>query len=179
MQSTSEQIIETSRTYSCSKCAHKWKTRKTDGMPKNCPSCRSTVWMKPYETKKCARCGNEWGTTSGDPRRCPGCGTYHWNEAPQAYHCMRCNHDWTAKRKWPPKRCPQCRSVSWMTERRESADAEARRSAALFSSAVVQTVKTEYASGMSCTQISVKCKVPFSVVYDIVRGISSEDAVRV
>lgn len=157
----------------CSRCSYHWKPRKPDSTPRNCPSCRSTVWMKPFEMKRCARCGYEWGSTSTDPRRCPGCGTYHWNESPQSYECMRCEHTWTAKRAWPPKRCPKCRAVSWNSEKKETpavTEPEVKRPiSSVMDEATVSSILEEYKKGLSCTQIAVKTGIPFSAVFQVVR----------
>lgn len=175
---------EAPRYFVCSRCSYHWKPRKADGIPRNCPSCRSTVWMKPFEMKSCARCGYEWGSTSEEPRRCPGCGTYHWNEAPQSYRCLRCEHTWTAKRAWPPKRCPKCRSVSWNTERKEVSPykikQEPRRpTAPVADAATAEKVISEYRKGITCTAIAVSMKVPFSAVFSIIRDAFPGGMIRI
>jgi DNA-directed RNA polymerase subunit RPC12/RpoP len=65
--------------YTCSLCGHRWVSRKDDGLPKSCPKCRSTVWMKEYLRCKCLRCGHEWGTARGHPKKCPKCHSIKWD----------------------------------------------------------------------------------------------------
>ncbi len=67
------------RIYTCSRCTHRWVARKKDGIPKNCPRCRSTVWMKDYRIFRCLRCDHSWGTAKGEPKRCPRCHSVRWN----------------------------------------------------------------------------------------------------
>ena len=169
--------------YVCSRCSYHWQPRKPDVVPKNCPSCRSTVWMKPFDMKTCARCGYQWGSTSSDPRRCPGCGTYHWDEAPQTYQCLRCDHRWTAKRAWPPKRCPKCRSDTWNVEKREPPEApepELKRQAATeVDGEVSKAILSRYRDGESCTNIAIATGIPFSTVYQVVRGSSPGRSIRI
>ena len=168
------QDVDVPKYFVCSRCSYHWKPRKDDGIPRNCPSCRSTVWMKPFELKTCSRCGYEWGSTSEDPRRCPSCGTYRWNEIPTTYSCLRCEHSWTAKRDWPPKRCPKCRSVAWNTEKREQSrndfhiDAK-KSSQSVTNQELVKIITVEYRKGKSCTMIAVDNGIPFSIVYTAVR----------
>lgn len=165
--------------YVCSRCSYHWKPRKTDSIPRNCPSCRSTIWMKPFELKRCVRCAYEWGSTSEDPRRCPNCGTYHWNEIPKSYECLRCSHTWTAKRDWPPKRCPQCRSISWNSEKKDEIKIripESKKSTSYSNDDCVKNAVLElYADGKTCTQIAVETAVPFSIVYGVLRENLKED----
>ncbi|MCQ2079794.1 MAG: hypothetical protein MJZ38_07060 [archaeon] len=63
----------------CSRCAYKWAIRKRGDIPKNCPKCRSTLWMKEYHNYTCARCEHTWGTANDSPQRCPKCHTSKWN----------------------------------------------------------------------------------------------------
>jgi len=138
--------------------------------------------MKPFELKRCARCGYEWGSTSEEPRRCPSCGTYHWNEPPKTYSCLRCGHKWTAKRDWPPKRCPKCRSVAWNTEKKEVPKPEpgvAKSAIASMDEETVKTVLDAYKKGYTCTKIAVETSIPFSVVYGIIRDSYATGSVRV
>ena len=65
--------------YTCSLCGHRWVSRKDDGIPKSCPKCRSTVWMKDYLRCVCLRCGHKWGTARGRPKRCPRCHSVRWD----------------------------------------------------------------------------------------------------
>lgn len=169
--------------YVCSRCSYHWKPRKTDSIPRNCPSCRSTIWMKPFELKTCARCNYEWGSTSEDPRRCPSCGTYHWNEAPRTYDCLRCSHKWTAKRDWPPKRCPKCRSTSWSIEKKNIKKVDVLESRKISSSVnddqLVKSILDAYKKGDTCTGIAVKTSIPFSVIYGIIREGYANCSIRI
>jgi len=168
--------------YVCSRCSYHWKPRKTDSVPRNCPSCRSTIWMKPFELKTCARCNYEWGSTSEDPRRCPSCGTYHWNEVPRTYDCLRCSHKWTAKRDWPPKRCPKCRSTSWNTEKKSIQKAEvleSKRSTSVNDDELTRSILDAYKKGETCTQIAVRTSVPFSVIFNILRENNKNSSIRI
>jgi len=63
----------------CSRCSHKWAIRKRGDIPKNCPKCRSTLWMKNYHVYTCMKCQHEWGTANECPQRCPKCHTSKWN----------------------------------------------------------------------------------------------------
>lgn len=63
----------------CSRCSHKWAIRKRGDIPKNCPKCRSTLWMKNYHVYTCMKCQHEWGTANEHPQRCPKCHTSKWN----------------------------------------------------------------------------------------------------
>lgn len=63
----------------CSRCAHKWAIRKKGDLPKNCPKCRSTLWMKNYHVYTCMKCEHSWGTANESPQRCPKCHTSKWN----------------------------------------------------------------------------------------------------
>ena len=66
----------------CSRCNHKWAIRKRDTLPKNCPKCRSTLWLKKYYRYTCMKCNHEWGTANDSPQRCPKCHTSKWNTPP-------------------------------------------------------------------------------------------------
>ena len=64
---------------SCSRCGHKWAIRKRGALPKNCPKCRSILWLKKYYNYNCLKCGHVWGTANDSPQRCPKCHTSKWN----------------------------------------------------------------------------------------------------
>ncbi len=66
----------------CSRCAYKWALRKRGALPKNCPKCRSTLWMKNYHVYECMKCNHRWGTANENPLRCPKCHTSKWNTPP-------------------------------------------------------------------------------------------------
>ncbi len=74
----SEGPVTAGKVLVCSRCFHRWVARKSDGPPKNCPKCRSTVWMKDYHVCRCYRCNHEWGTTNSEPKRCPKCHSVKW-----------------------------------------------------------------------------------------------------
>lgn len=155
----------------CSRCSYHWKSRKKGILPKSCPSCRSTVWMKPYEKRFCERCGHEWGSSSESPRRCPLCGTYRWADTPTVYSCIRCGYKWNAKRSWPPKRCPSCRATTWNTEIVEVRNKKRLVSTtSAVSSDVRDDVSARYARGSSCTSISIAMGLSFNLVYTIIRS---------
>lgn len=65
--------------YNCNRCGHMWVTRKTDGLPRSCPKCRSVIWNKACKTVHCVRCGHEWVSTKKRPSRCPCCHTAKWD----------------------------------------------------------------------------------------------------
>ncbi|MCQ2069741.1 MAG: hypothetical protein MJZ68_01235 [archaeon] len=65
--------------YTCSICFHRWVARK-GAYPKNCPNCRTTLWMKEYHIYKCCRCFHEWGTAREISKRCPKCHSSKWQE---------------------------------------------------------------------------------------------------
>ena len=66
----------------CSRCSYKWALRKKNALPKNCPKCRSTLWMKNYHVYECMKCSHKWGTANENPLRCPKCHTSKWNSPP-------------------------------------------------------------------------------------------------
>lgn len=70
--------VTAGKVYICSRCSHRWVARKKGGLPKNCPKCRSTVWMKDYHICKCYRCNHKWGTVNEEPKRCPKCHSTKW-----------------------------------------------------------------------------------------------------
>lgn len=74
----SEGQVTAGKVMVCSRCSHRWIVRKRDGLPKNCPKCRSTVWMKDYHICRCYRCNHEWGTVNKEPKRCPKCHSVKW-----------------------------------------------------------------------------------------------------
>ena len=63
----------------CSRCSYKWALRKRGALPKNCPKCRSILWLKKYYNYNCLKCGHVWGTANDSPQRCPKCHTSKWN----------------------------------------------------------------------------------------------------
>ena len=63
----------------CSRCSYKWALRKRGALPKNCPKCRSILWLKKYYNYSCLKCGHVWGTANDSPQRCPKCHTSKWN----------------------------------------------------------------------------------------------------
>jgi len=65
--------------YRCNRCNHMWITRKTNGTPRSCPSCRSVIWDKDCKVVRCLRCNHEWTSTKERPTRCPGCHTSRWD----------------------------------------------------------------------------------------------------
>ena len=65
--------------YNCNRCGHIWVTRKTDGLPRSCPKCRSVIWNKACKTVHCLRCDHEWVSTKKRPTRCPNCHTARWD----------------------------------------------------------------------------------------------------
>jgi Primosomal protein N'' (replication factor Y) - superfamily II helicase len=156
----------------CCRCSYSWKPRSIQNLPKNCPSCRSTVWMKPFEYLLCTRCGHEWKSTSDEPRRCPLCGTYKWNETPTVHNCIKCNHSWNAKRDWPPKRCPFCRSTTWGYREEEKSNKKDKKVRANYMGVISEEdtryILDRYARGDSCTKISLTSGIPFSIVYDVI-----------
>ena len=158
--------------YVCSRCSYHWKPRKTDGIPRNCPSCRSTVWMKPYDLKTCTRCGYEWGSGSENPLRCPNCGTHHWNEPVRNYSCLRCGHSWTPKRAGAPKRCPKCRSLVWNEERTGKSKLETASKASVsdLDEQTVTKVLYLYSQEWTCTRIAIELCLSFGKVFEIIRA---------
>lgn len=66
----------------CSRCSYKWALRKRGALPKNCPKCRSTLWMKNYHVYTCMKCSYSWGTANENPLRCPKCHTSKWSVPP-------------------------------------------------------------------------------------------------
>jgi len=156
----------------CCRCSYSWRPRNIHNLPKNCPSCRSTVWMKPFECMLCTRCGHEWKSTSDEPRRCPLCGTYKWNEVPTVHHCIKCNHNWNAKRDWSPKRCPSCRSTTWKYREEEKGSKKDKKVKANYMGVIteeeIKHILDRYARGDSCTKISLTSGIPFSIVYNII-----------
>ncbi len=78
----------------CSRCSHKWAIRKREALPKNCPKCRSTLWLKKYYRYTCMKCNHEWGTANDSPQRCPKCHTSKWNTPPTPEtvkpHAVKC-----------------------------------------------------------------------------------------
>ena len=68
--------------YKCNRCSHLWVTRKTNGLPRSCPSCRSVIWNKTCNTIHCLHCDYEWVSTSSHPSRCPHCHTSKWDTPP-------------------------------------------------------------------------------------------------
>ncbi|MDD3378913.1 MAG: hypothetical protein RBR05_01430 [Candidatus Methanomethylophilaceae archaeon] len=171
----SDQTKDGDGCYVCSCCSYRWKSRKENGLPRNCPSCRSTVWMKSFELRACTRCGYEWSSTNQKPKRCPSCGTYHWNEIPVSYHCLKCNYTWIAKRDWPPKRCPECRSTAWNSKKESSHMGPSQYSLLMqldisdMDPAEVEGIIERYRKGESCTNIALNSPMPFSIVYEIIR----------
>jgi rubrerythrin len=169
--------------YMCSCCSYRWKPRKTNGLPKNCPSCRSTVWMKSYSVRTCSRCGHVWGSTSDSPKRCPGCGTYRWNDMPTRYSCQRCGHTWISKRDWSPKRCPKCRSTTWASKGEGDTICSEHRSEKGNSTVIDAVAKRRliemYSAGYSCTRLSMDLCIPFSKVYDTIRERVSAERIRI
>lgn len=173
--------VTTGSVYVCSRCSHTWVARKKDGLPKNCPKCRSTVWMRDYHICKCARCGHQWGTVDEDPKRCPKCGTNRWNKSPTMYTCQKCSYNWASKRDWKPKRCPRCRSTKWDAPSRDEVSRTKPRR--VPKSGLDVHTKAElvqrYKSGASCTQVAISTGVSFSDVYAAVRENSPNEHVRV
>jgi len=156
-----------------------------ENLPKNCPSCRSTVWMKPFENLTCTRCGHEWRSTDDSPRRCPSCGTYRWNDVPTVYNCVKCDHSWNAKRDWPPKRCPLCRSTTWRyraeeSEKNRKAERKSKSSCVMSLSPEEQeSIISRYSNGESCTKISLSMGIPFSVVFSVVNNTYTSDFLKI
>lgn len=87
----------------CSRCNHKWAVRKKGTLPKNCPKCRSTLWLKKYYRYTCMKCNHTWGTANDSPQRCPKCHTSKWNSPPvpesTKAHMVTCNLDPSIKSK--------------------------------------------------------------------------------
>ncbi len=85
----------------CSRCNHKWAIRKKGTLPKNCPKCRSTLWLKKYYRYTCLRCNHEWGTANDAPIRCPKCHTSRWNSPPASEstkpHTVKCKLESSVK----------------------------------------------------------------------------------
>ena len=67
------------KVYTCSHCSYTWVARKKDGIPKSCPRCRSTVWMKECYVCNCVKCKHTWETSSQRPKRCPKCHSTKWD----------------------------------------------------------------------------------------------------
>ncbi len=85
----------------CSRCDHKWAIRKRGALPRNCPKCRSTLWLKKYYTYTCLKCNHEWGTANDSPERCPKCHTSKWNSPPTPEvvksHPVKCKLQYATK----------------------------------------------------------------------------------
>ncbi len=156
----------------CLRCFHEWSPRGNGKLPKSCPSCRSTIWMKGSHRRNCKRCHHEWESTDDSPKRCPACGTYRWDDAPTVHECNKCHYSWNAKREWPPKRCPNCRSTRWAispTGIREKEEKAAKRpSAVKLNEKRSESIIRYYREGQTCTKISLKTGIPFNIVYEIV-----------
>lgn len=155
----------------CSMCRCYWKPRNEKKMPRSCPSCRSTVWMKPYQKKTCVRCGHVWGTTHAETKRCPACGTYRWNEAAKEYHCFRCDNVWNAKRDGVPKRCPKCNSTKWQLQILEGVsegEGNNSRIAVDLDPEIKNEIMKRYGKGTSCMKIAIDMKLSFSTVFNVI-----------
>lgn len=74
-----DSVVAPGSIMTCSRCSHKWAIRKRGDLPKNCPRCRSTLWMKNYHVYTCLKCEHSWGTANECPMRCPKCHTSKWN----------------------------------------------------------------------------------------------------
>ncbi len=172
--------VATGSVYVCSRCAHTWVARKKDGLPKNCPKCRSTVWMKDYHICKCARCGHQWGTVDPAPKRCPECGTNRWDRAQTMYSCQRCSYAWASKRAWKPKRCPRCRSTRWEVPAAQQPPRSRRRRAKGVPSEAPRSDLTDgYLAGQTVTQIAMATGTAFSEVYAAVREAFPGERIRI
>ena len=79
---SNDEVSPSGSVYKCNRCSHVWVTRKSSGLPRSCPSCRSILWNRDCNTVRCLRCGYEWVSTSKRPGRCPGCHTSRWDTAP-------------------------------------------------------------------------------------------------
>lgn len=65
--------------FKCNRCGHIWISRKTDGIPRSCPKCRSVIWNKDCKSVHCLRCNHDWVSTKNRPERCPKCHTARWD----------------------------------------------------------------------------------------------------
>lgn len=65
--------------FKCNRCGHIWISRKSDGIPRSCPKCRSVIWNKNCKVVHCVRCDHEWVSTKDRPGRCPKCHTARWD----------------------------------------------------------------------------------------------------
>ncbi len=161
-------IVDIDNILRCSRCSYEWVPRK-DGAPKRCPKCRSIKWNMPYLTVRCKRCGHQWNSHNGSPKRCPECGTHQWNVPPKSYTCKRCEYTWNSKGNKMPKRCPVCSSKDWNTDR-VLPERRIRTVSYELDDAMLYSIIDNYRKGLSCVDISIACRVPYSVVFGVVRN---------
>lgn len=170
-------VRDTVTTLKCSRCAYEWIPRKAEA-PKRCPKCRSIKWNMPYLTVTCKRCGHQWNSHNGSPKRCPVCGTHQWNVPPKTYSCRRCGYTWNAKGSRIPKRCPVCSSKDWNVER-EASEHRSKRATYEMDEETYNSIIESYRKGFSCVDISIRCNIPYSVVYGVIRKHSSNTDIKV
>ncbi len=153
--------------YHCSKCFYSWKKRKSNP-PKNCPRCRSTVWMSEYFQKECKRCGHEWGSTREEPARCPSCGSQKWDEPSIELTCKRCQYTWFTKGSSDPKRCPQCKTITWNSEAKKKNAVEkipTINSKQKLPQDLEEELRVQLQSGKEHMMIAINMNIPFETVH--------------
>lgn len=161
--------------FSCSRCGHRWSSKNHRKIPKSCPACRSSVWMKNYDRKHCERCDHTWLSGNERPKRCPACATYNWDIPRTVYDCFKCGYSWNPKRDGPPKRCPKCSSSAWTEKsgvKRMPKQTAKRKKGYLHTldKHELDDIVQRYDNGDSCLEIAIATGFAYNVVFSAILG---------
>lgn len=99
----------------CNQCDHDW-LKRSEGLPKRCPVCRSLKWNEEKIPQYvCHRCNHVWKART-KPNKCPKCQSVKWNVSVHKLQCRRCGYKWTTRdgrTSDDVKTCPSCKSRKW------------------------------------------------------------------
>lgn len=122
----------------------------------------------------CSICGAVWRPKRNKlPQRCPHCKSKLWNSS-YRHRCHKCGHEWTSSN-IRPNRCPSCQTRKWASETHQPET----KALSSLPEKTKKSIMVLYNSGLGCTRISIRMKIPFGDVYNVVKENSPDDQIRI